>query len=198
MKKINVTADSISEGVARGVEMVLREIYKALASQDFINYLSNHLFEVLKTIATERVSTISIKDLDNSSSEMSNYLGSMKMSINGNTISLFNDSKIILDEKQLKPSTRARYSNELSLAHIIEFGIGYIGGSSSAADKQYLLNESWEYDVRNHGSKGWYYKDKNGNIVWTQGLEGRQVFIGLIEYIQENIGNIITNYLNKI
>lgn len=198
MKTIHVTADSISEGITKGIELVLRDIYKALLSQDFINYLSNHLFGVLKTIATQRVSTINVKDLDNSSSEISNYLGSMKMSINGNTISLFNDSKIILDEKQLKPSTRARYSNELSLAHIIEFGIGYVGGSSAAANKQYLLDETWEYDVRNHGSNGWYYKDKNGNIVWTQGLEGRQVFIGLIEYIQENIGNIITDYLNKI
>lgn len=198
MKTIKVKCNTIAYGISKGILEIEEQIIKSLESQKFIDYLSDVLYEQIIEIAKERIMTIDDKDLDSMGVEKKDYLLGFGHNTNGNTIILFNNSIVRLDEKVLKPSTRERYTSELSLAHIIEFGIGYTGGTGVAASKTSLFDDNdWQFDVRNHGYKGWYYKDKSGGIHWTNGLEGRQVFIGLIEWLEENISNIIADYLKN-
>ena len=50
----------------------------------------------------------------------------------------------------------------------VEFGTGIIGAKSPHPTMP------WEYDVNNHGEKGWYYYDtKKGRIRFTKGMPSR-------------------------
>lgn len=55
----------------------------------------------------------------------------------------------------------------------IEFGTGIVGENSPYPDTEALIKAGWEYDVNNHGEKGWFYRDKTtGERVWSIGMEG--------------------------
>lgn len=108
-------------------------------------------------------------------------------------IIVYNNSVIDINYKNMKPTTKARYPAQLSLAKIIEYGIGYSGSQSPYSNQV----EDWEYDVRNHGSNGWFYKDDSGNIVWTDGFKGRFIFYKLAENVKENVGQWLEEYIEK-
>lgn len=109
-------------------------------------------------------------------------------------IIVYNNSVIDINSKNMKPTTKARYPAQLSLAKIIEYGIGYSGSQSQYSNQV----EDWEYDVRNHGSNGWYYKDDSGNIVWTDGFQGRFIFYKLTETVKEYVGQWLEEYIENI
>lgn len=196
MKKIKVEIDSedlIPFAIQMGVDQMIDRIYELLTSKEFIKYLEDKTSTALKEIANAEVQGIKDVQLDGIGAEKSLYLNSMKTEIKDNQIILYNDATIDLTQKPLKPSTLARYNPPtLSLAKIIEYGIGYTGGSNAIYSP-----EDWEYDVRNHGFRGWYYKDTNGVVHWTNGLEGRYVFLKLIFWIENNAKRLIYEYLQN-
>ena len=54
-------------------------------------------------------------------------------------------------------------------AAYVEFGTGVVGSQSPHPDPQ-----DWQYDVNNHGDKGWvYYDDYSGKFRWTKGFKSR-------------------------
>lgn len=53
-----------------------------------------------------------------------------------------------------------------------EFGTGMIGSN----DPHVLNILGWEYDVNEHGEKGWRYKGSNGRLVRTYGLPSLSVY----------------------
>ena len=90
----------------------------------------------------------------------------------------------------MKETTKANYPAQLSLAKIVEYGIGYTGMRTDQTEV-----EDWEYDVNNHGYRGWYYEDSNGQIHWTNGFEGRLIFLNLKKAILNNIEKWINEYI---
>ena len=54
-------------------------------------------------------------------------------------------------------------------AAYVEFGTGVVGSQSP-----HPVPQSWQYDVNNHGNKGWvYYDDYSGEFRWTKGFKSR-------------------------
>ena len=54
-------------------------------------------------------------------------------------------------------------------AAYVEFGTGVVGSQSPHPNPQ-----GWQYDVNQHGDKGWvYYDDENGQFRWTKGFKSR-------------------------
>ena len=54
-------------------------------------------------------------------------------------------------------------------AAYVEFGTGVVGSRAPHPDPQ-----NWQYDVNQHGDKGWvYYDDENGQFRWTKGFKSR-------------------------
>lgn len=130
------------------------------------------------------------EDLGVSSSD---YLSGMSYEIEGDTIILGNTSWIDISAKNMSETTKEKYPAQLSLSHIIEYGIGAVGAGSSYSGQA----DDWQFDVNNHGDNGWYYKDANGGIHWTRGFEGRYIFYKLSQNIEENIENWISEYLDE-
>lgn len=186
MKKYNIDL-SVNDFIK--LEKIIDDIDNKLFSDDFMKYVANKCMELLKKIAISKLSTVNTQeDID-----ASKYMNSMNMKIEKNTIYLYNNATIDTSTRKISDDKRANYPLQLSLAKIVEFGIGYTG---SIRNNGRTNDEDWQYDVNEHGYKGWYYEN-NGQTFWTNGFEGRFVFLTLVNEIQNNISKWINEYLEK-
>lgn len=168
----------------------LLQIEREIGSEDFRQYLGKRMEEALRFIQRELLTTIDT-DLKE---ELSNYMNSNHLEIEGDIIYIYNDAVIDISSKNMKETTKANYPAQLSLAKIVEYGIGYTGAVTTPYQNQM---EDWDYDVNNHGYKGWYYINDDGEKVWTNGYQGRLIFFHLKEFVQKSIGTWITEYIEE-
>ena len=167
------------------------EIEKIYKSKGLLKYVADKCQKELKNISLKNLTTISSKeDIDKSL-----YMNSNKIEINYEDmeITLYNDSEKNISEKNISAEKLANYPLKLSLAQIVEFGIGYTGSINARSE----VDSSWQYDVNNHGYKGWYYKDENGVIHWTNGYAGRYIYLKLKQYVEKNAETWIKEYIEK-
>lgn len=182
--------DILSEAQLTEYQEVLLRISKALESKELKDFLANKILITLNNICEMNF------PIENENPNIKEkYMSGIGYEIKyeDDCIIVYNDSVINIEEKNMKPTTKARYPAQLSLAKIVEYGIGIVGSQSMYAN----LAEDWEYDVRNHGSNGWFYKDDNGNIVWTDGFRGRFIFYKLVENVKEFASQWIEEYIEK-
>lgn len=168
----------------------LNKINKILSSEDFIEYLEGKCFQELL-----RVTDISVNDINyhSVSEDITRYRTNHQHEHEGNVITLWNDTMVNFDELNVSDETRAKYPNGLSLAKIVEFGTGIVGANSEASK----YAENWQYDVNSHGNKGWFYKDRTGQLQWSRGINGKLVFLNTKKRIEKNIENWVTEYIDK-
>ena len=165
-------------------------IIRIVSSQKFKEYLGERLNEALRFIQRELLTTVNTELQE----EMSNYMNSNHLEIEGDTIYIYNDAQIDIASKNMKETTKANYPSQLSLAKIVEYGIGYTGSINTPTAQK---DEDWQYDVNNHGYSGWYYINDNGDAVWTNGYAGRLIFYHLKEFVEKSISTWISDYLKK-
>lgn len=190
MNKIDIEIPEVLSSYAEEYigEIIASKIYSLIESPKFMKYVGDKLLNQVKTIAVQQLTTVNTQeDID-----ASNYMNSMKVEINNDTIYLYNDSVIDTSTREISEEKRMNYPLQLSLAKIVEYGIGYTGSINATS----YVSEDWQYDVNEHGYKGWYYKS-NGQVFWTNGYEGRFVFLKMLNWIEENISSIIAEYLNE-
>ena len=193
MKKIVVTIKDeslIEYGVEIAKQKVIDAIFKTLQSDKFVDYLGKRLSEAIFNIAIQETSTIGSDVM--SSQEINDYLSKFNVEINNNTIVLYNASVIDTTTKKMSDIKRANYPLQLSLSKLIEYGFGYTGWLNTQE-----LPDNWEYDINQHGYRGWYYEDSNGQLHWTNGMEGRLVFLKLCWWLQNNFADIVCRYLKN-
>lgn len=166
-------------------------INNKFADKNLLDFIAKKSFEVLKRVSLENLSSVNEENL-----EKSLYMMSNQWKLDGeDTIVLFNDSEIDISSKDMSQEKKSKYPNlKISLSKIVEYGIGYTGGSKTAIKPS---ADEWQYDINQHGYKGWYYKDENGNIVWTNGFEGRLIFYKTKQEIEKNINKWISQYVNS-
>lgn len=177
----------------KDLENKLKQIKKILTDKKMYEYIADKCMEELNQITLERLTTYDDKTID-----QSYYTSRHQFVIEGDTIYIFNDSKIDISSKNMSETTKAKYPAQLSLAKIVEYGIGYTGANFTVIPEGTdLPSDNWEYDVNNHGYKGWYYTDENGNVIWTNGFEGRLIFHELVTRIRKNANKWVSEYIGK-
>jgi hypothetical protein len=164
----------------------LEKLGDAFGSKEMMDYLGDKCERVLYKITNENLSTI--EDL-----ETSEYARNHKKEVVGNKIILSNDT--MADLSELSPETLKNYPNGFSISHAVEYGTGVVGLNSEAST---FAPSEWQYDVNNHGYKGWFYT-KNGVIYWSRGFEGRLIFYKTALEIRDNASSWIDQYIkNKL
>lgn len=185
MKTYNINL--LDEKSLKGFEEELDRIKKLFNSYEFKEFILNKSQQELEKICTENLHNLE------SYGEQANYMSGMYTEIDGDSIILGNESIVNIDGKNMKPETKARYSSELSLAKIVEFGVGALGTS----DEDWETNINQSEHIKKYGRDGWYYVDDSGNVHWTTGIEGKFIFYKLSEKIKENVADWINEYLNQ-
>jgi hypothetical protein len=193
MKKIVVeVSDSylIEYGIELAKHKVAYAIMKLLNDDKFIYYVAKQLSNNILRIALRETSNIGSDVM--SGEEINDYLNGFEIAIENNLITIYNASVIDTTTKNISPEKRLNYPPRLSLAKLIEYGFGYTGFANTQE-----LPPDWAYDVNQHGYRGWYYEDKAGQLHWTNGMEGRLVFLKLCWWLEENFADIVNKYLRN-
>ena len=175
------------------LEGKLAQIEEILSSKELYEYIAERCMKALNEITLQKLSSYGKENIDTSY-----YASRHQYKIEGSTIYIFNDSKIDISSKNMSETTKSKYPAQLSLAKIVEYGIGYTGANFTVVPEgSPLRNDEWEYDVNNHGYRGWYYTDENGNIIWTNGFAGRLIFNELAIRVKKNARRWITEYVRS-
>lgn len=167
----------------------IAKITSVISSKEFLDYLGQRIKEALLFIQKSSLTTVKTKE----DIEMSNYMNSNHLEIEGDTILIYNDAVIDIASKNMKETTKARYPAQLSLAKIVEYGIGYMGATTEPQQEV----EDWEYDVQGHGVGGWFYRDDGGTIHWTNGFQGRMIFYQLKLFVKSHIAVWCDEYIKE-
>ena len=70
-------------------------------------------------------------------------------------------------------------------AAFVEFGTGVVGAGSPHPTLP------WQYDVNEHGEKGWvYYDEKQGRFRWTKGMPSRPYMYLTARQLEERVVEI--------
>lgn len=77
-------------------------------------------------------------------------------------------------------------------ALFVEYGTGIVGKKFSHPDPK-----SWEYDVNEHGVKGWWYFDDSQNrFRWTQGRSASAFVYKTMKFLEKEGGKGIVVKMN--
>lgn len=170
------------------VDKFLLSLNKLLVgSKELSNFIAKKCESELNRLCQEK-----LNNFNGEEDIKGDYVSAMHTEIKPDYIYLYNDSEIDIASKNLQ--NPSNYEAKLSLAEIVEYGIGYTGQLRTELPEE---GSDWVYDVNNHGYKGWYYKDEQGNIHWTNGYEGKLIFYNLKLVVMDNIQDWIVEYLDK-
>lgn len=159
----------------------LQELSKSISSQDFMEFIGNKSHEIVRSKTNQ--SGISYRETEG-------YSSNNKKVVSKKEVTLYNDT--MADLSNLSETTKINYPNGFSIAKAVEYGTGVVGASSEGSTQA----QDWEYDVNNHGEKGWYY-EKDGRIYWTKGMEGKLIYYKSSEEIKKQLPTMVGEFIQK-
>lgn len=162
-----------------------KNLRDCLNSEEMMNYVGDKCERTLYKVTNDNLT--SVDDL-----EVSEYARNHQKQIEGNRIILSNNT--MADLSNLSLETQANYPNGFSIAQAIEYGTGIVGASSAASS--IAAEYGWEYDVNQHGEKGWFYV-KDGQLWHSKGFEGRLIYYKTTKEIADNINEWLIKYLES-
>lgn len=182
------------EGLQK-IKSVVINIGTLVVSDDLKKYIAKKCSDEVFKISLEHLNEITNDEADGSINA-SNYLHSFGSEIRGDCIFIYNNAVIDMAEvKARNPNMDiSKYPPQLSLAKIVEYGIGYTGNLNT---KKTGVDNDWQYDVNEHGYKGWYYHDRSGNLHWTNGYEGKLIFYRLRKVVRDEAPQWVSEYFDK-
>ena len=77
-----------------------------------------------------------------------------------------------------------------------EFGTGVVG-SQNPHISEFLAEVGWQYDVNEHGEKGWKYPKEDGSWGWTKGIPAQKKFYNSIKNMEESYARIASEEFSK-
>lgn len=79
-------------------------------------------------------------------------------------------------------------------ALFVEYGTGVVGKSN-----QHPMPDGWEYDVNNHGDKGWvYHSDRDGKFHWTKGMPSRPFMYNTMRELERKVSSIASEVFSNL
>ena len=159
---------------------------KIIGSNELSGFIAKKCEEELNRLCQEKLHNFNGENIEG------DYVSAMHTEFTNEYIYLYNDSEIDIASRDFKG--KENYPDKLSLAELVEYGIGYTGQLNTDLPEE---GSDWVYDVNNHGYKGWYYKDEQGNIHWTNGYEGKLIFYNLKLNVMDKIQDWIVEYIDK-
>lgn len=168
----------------------VNDLEKILTSKEILDFIAGKCMKELEKICSEKLNATE----DTLNESVYRKANQYEIDKSTHTIKIFNDSVINVSEKNwMSEERKSKYPDyEISLAKIIEYGVGYAGSVSSKSEV-----ENWQYDVNGHGSQGWKYKDKNDNWKSTNGFSGRYIYLTLRNRVEEKASDWIYEYIGK-
>lgn len=162
----------------------LKKLSDSFESEKMMEYLGDKCERTLYKTTYDNLTTIEDLEVSEYAKNHRKKVGKIKITLSNSTMA---------DLSELSQETLKNYPNGFSIAKAVEYGTGAVGFASAAS---FIAPSDWEYDINQHGEKGWFYK-KNGNIHWTKGFEGRLIYYKTAKKINKDVSKWIFDYLKK-
>ena len=186
----DITVELSKEGI-NTLKTYIISLQTAFKSKDFMEFIAEKAKKTLLQVQSEKLIT------EDRGLENEEYRRNHKYYVNENEIVLFNQTTI--PQSAMGDDYKEFYPNGFDLAKAVEYGTGIIGATKTEAEGlEKAGSDGWQYDVRGHGYKGWFYKDQAGNKVWTNGYSGRLIYLTTKQRIEKNINSWVKEYIEKL
>ena len=163
----------------------LDSLAKLVTTKQFREYIANKCLEEL-----EDIESYSLVNEEHSvwQSKILEYVRGHKVEYGNDYILIFNDTNMEQEEMfWVSKKTRSNYPNGISVAYIIEYGTGLKGTSQ----------DDWQVNVNGHGANGWVYKDPDGFVQHTTGMEGKFIYQKLLDSVSQQIEKWTMEYIER-
>ena len=160
----------------------IKQLSQMKTDKSFQKYIQEKVLQALNKVMEERLTE------DTTNSEyIEEYKTRNKIREEDDGFVLYNDFTIpaILSTKS---NAIRDYSNGFSIAMAFEYGVGIVGQENP-------VEGAWEYNVNDY-EKGWYYKAMNGEVVFTQGYKGMQIYRYTKIEVENNLQSWVNEYFN--
>ena len=163
------------------LEKDLDKIAKTFSKKEFRKFIGDKCIKELRKISDEQLAGIDENDI--AFSELIKYKMLHQMEV-GEDYVLFNDT--MADLSHLNPETASKYPDGLSMAKLIEYGMGINGISQD--DWQTQMNPNRDY------SKKWAYR-RYGNLYMSLGIEGKMIYDKLEKIVYRDFETWVDEWL---
>lgn len=160
---------------ANGLDQVIADLQK------YENDLRIANDEFTERLATETIATIQALAMSNDPFEV--------MDIRNENVKIRIANGEISKIDVVNTSQNATYS---------EFGYGIVGKQSGIDTRPFEPNLNWEYDVKNHGDKGWWYRNRFGWREHSNGQIPRRTIYRSYLSVLGQVGSYAQSVFNKI
>lgn len=167
------------------LQIDLDKIANVITTKQFREYIADKCLKEL-----EDIESYSLVNEEHSvwQEKILEYVRGHKVEYGNDYILIFNATNLNQDEMfWVSDKTRANYPNGISVAYIIEYGTGLKGTSQ----------EDWQVNVNGYGANGWVYKDADGFIQHTTGLEGKFIYQKLLDIVVREIETWTFEYMER-
>ena len=154
-----------------------KELIELFTQKEFRKFLGEKIVEKLREISEEELSNIDEGDI--AYSEISKYKTLHQIEVGDDYVLVFNDT--MADLSHLSEKTLNRYPDGLSMALLIEYGMGINGINDEDGEWITQMNPNRDY------SKPWFYeRDK---IKYSSiGIEGKMIYNKIYEQLDGYLG----------
>jgi hypothetical protein len=190
MLKVNIEIKGLKE-LDKQIEYV-KNLMRMKTDTNFQKFIQDKVMQTLNKVMEERLSN------DTTNNEyIEEYKLHNKIREEEDGFVLYNDFTIpaILTTQNTRNQNRdngivRNYSNGFSIALAFEYGVGIVGQENP-------VEGAWEYNVNNY-QDGWYYKDVNGVVLFTQGYKGMQIYKYTKIEVEKNLPKWVNEYCKQV
>lgn len=167
----------------------LKEVFK---TKSFRSYIADKCIELVREICNENTYWDEHSVWTN---KLQEYKNGHKVDIGNDYVLIFNDTNYSQDELWwLSPQTRDNYIDGLSVAYLIEYGMGING--SEAEDWQ--VNMPSAYKRQSGDTWVGYNPDNYPEATFYHSQEGKFIYLKLQTGVEERFEGWVDEYLGKV
>lgn len=158
----------------------IKRLSQMKVDKSFQKFIQEKVMQTLNKVMSERLT-----DETTNSEYIEEYKLRNKIREEEDGFVLYNDFTIpaILTTQSNKIRD---YSQGFSIALAFEYGVGIVGQENP-------VEGAWEYNVNNY-EKGWYYKTMNGEVLFTDGYKGMQIYRYTKIEVENNMPRWVKEY----
>lgn len=148
------------------------ETYKLELSEESFNKLAQKISDIPAKLGKVKIKILK-RLAQYATDRIIYYISTTTNEYTGDLVNSITTSEIFNDTIEIY--------TENAYAMYVEYGTGIVGSQNP-----HPLLDGWKYDVNEHGDKGWYYQDVNGEWHWTKGEKSHQFMYKAFQDLEAN------------
>lgn len=184
----NYVYDLMKSGDFKKLEEDLLDIHKIFETNEFKEFVANKCLKELDLMSSSLLSNISEANVP--ADKLEEYKNNHKKEIGKDYIEISNDTTLTQAEMVwVSEKTRERYKDGISIAYIIEYGVGIIGSE----------DDDWATNVPSpskHADGSWSFRKNDNLYLNVDGFNGKFIYQRLLDIVEDKFEDWVYEYID--